>query len=231
MTPRQKRQVTAVWVAMIGVLVALVLLTRGRLPVAENSDASAHLVSKEVVELGQFECESGVLVASDPGYDLETVRRGNGVVLSGCARGLWKCASIVKHFDHGRITIPYTSELRAVHESILSQDSLEWIEEHTAIGVDAGQAGIFDLPRFRDDSIIPRDFQWKAFGGKMASPEEPWYSYCCEITMASQAGVLAGGVVSQAGKGDGAYACSVARNQHREIVGVWIMFVNDRGEG
>ena len=48
---------------------------------------------------------------------------------------------------------------------------------------------------------------------------------------APHCGVLPFGVVSRSGMGDGGYAFSTACDKAGKVVGVWIVFVDDEGQG
>jgi len=63
------------------------------------------------------------------------------------------------------------------------------------VGVDSGQAGVFDLSHYWNDSVAPE-----------VAPEEVWYSMCCAVTLSEcSAGVVPFGAVSSSGYGDGGY--------------------------
>lgn len=138
------------------------------------------LQSKQTMNLGTFEVTGTQLIVSDPGYELEWVKNDSlGIVLSNCQSGTWRAETIIKHFEPSGFRI--TSELRVIHASIQEPHLLKWEKQEGGIGVDSGQAGVFDLNHFRDDSLAPIDIKW-TFHNEPASPEELWYSFCCELT-------------------------------------------------
>ena len=79
-------------------------------------------------------------------------------------------------------------------------------------GVDSGQAGIFDIQKYRiPDADATSD---------SSDTDSDWYLACCNITESGEAGVLDGGVVSRTGIGDGAYGVYKAVNEQDQVVGV-----------
>ena len=79
------------------------------------------------------------------------------------------------------------------------------------IGVDSGQAGIFDYSSYRNDSIvdsIPKmklKEEFTLYGGRMESGDE-WYERICTHTLSEESwGTYDTGVVSSSGIGDGSY--------------------------
>lgn len=184
------------------------------------------LQSKETVDLGTFELTGTQLVVSDPGYELAWVRNDPlGIILTDCLSGTWRAETVIKRFEGAKF--PIILELRVFHSSIQDVQLLSWERQDDGISVDSGQAGVYDLNHFRDDSLVPKDIKWSYEGGP-ASPEELWYSYCCELLLSKKEGsVLPFGVVTISGEGDGCYACSVARDAANKIAGVHMIFVDD----
>lgn len=166
-----------------------------------------------IIQLGNFEVSSGQLVVADPCYewDANTVIMG---LLESVMDGTW-----VSEVE--KVEIPDWGEanakLTAYHISAAEQgEFLEWIKCPFVAGVDSGQAGIFDKPKFRiADAGAPAD-----------STDTAWYYACCDITESGEeAGVLDGGVVSRTGMGDGAYGVYKAVNQLDQVVAVKIVFI------
>lgn len=171
--------------------------------------------TKQTRFLGDFQIESRKVFVSDPCYDLDT----------------W-CTKIVENVKNGtwlaKIEMMQTwgervSKLICYHQSIGYPDSLPFKEVECDIGVDSGQAGIFDLEHFKKDSDVkdlPRDYKEKI------CESEPWYSYCCDRTLSKMAGVIPFGVVSSSGMGDGSYRLEVAKNEG-EVVGMQVTFLEE----
>ena len=173
-------------------------------------------IELERVNLGQFECSSGELVISDPCYD-------EGIWCSGVVdarRGRWLAQ--VEVSDEGswgkRVAL-----LRAMHEDC--RDIMPLDPVGFEVGVDSGQAGVFDKSLFKRASAVPEDF--KHHTGAIC-PDEPWYSYICDHTLREGVGaaVVNGGVVSSSGFGDGGYVCLVAK-QDGDVVALEIRFITE----
>jgi hypothetical protein len=96
-----------------------------------------------------------------------------------------------------------------------------------SIGVDSGQAGIFDAKSYRDDSIVesigaPTDIDFSVPGKK--EPGDLWYDAVTKFTLGGNAwGAYHGGIVSSSGFGDGMYDFKVLKEKSK-IVGITIDF-------
>ncbi|EJW19339.1 hypothetical protein PAV_1c03130 [Paenibacillus alvei DSM 29] len=170
------------------------------------------------ISLGQFEVTTGKLVVSDPCYDLNenTIIMG---VLDNALNGTWDAyVSKTEVQDWGEAC----AKLIACHSSVADKlEAIEWVKGNFIVGVDSGQAGIFDVSKFR----IP---DADAEGNESDNADSDWYFACCDITESNEdAGVLDGGVVSRTGFGDGAYAAYYAVNGQNQIMGVKIIFIKD----
>jgi len=172
-------------------------------------------VRKQTKYLGDFQIESGKVFVSDPCYDLDT----------------W-CAKVVENVKNGtwlaKVETMQTwgervSKLVCYHQSIGYPERLLFEKVEADIGVDSGQAGIFDLNHFKKDSDVdglPRESK------EIIRKEEPWYSYCCDRTLSKMAGVIPFGVVSSSGLGDGSYNLEVAKRGD-EVVGMQVTFLEE----
>jgi hypothetical protein len=114
--------------------------------------------------------------------------------------------------------------LVAVHEDYVSQKK-RWYN-HGEFGVDSGQAGIFDMPSYRNDKIAesittPED----DFTIDRHQDGDEWYIKMCKLTLATENswGSYDRGVVSSSGWGDGSYPLKVQRDKGR-IVGICLDF-------
>lgn len=154
-------------------------------------------------DIGSFEIKSGKVIVSDPCYGRGTWCQGT---LDNVKKGKWN--SKILTVD-GRV-----AALIASHESILNLnyiDSYSGIISSFVVGVDSGQAGIFDLPEFHSDDDDYDD-------------PESWYRRCCELTLKTLAGIIDNsGVVSSSGYGDGGYDCKTL-SKDNEVVGIMIDF-------
>lgn len=166
-----------------------------------------------IIQLGNFEVSSGQLVVADPcnEWDANTVMMG---LVEPALKGTW-----VSEVE--KVEIPDWGEanakLTAYHQSAAKQgEFLEWIKCPFVVGVDSGQAGIFDKHKFRIPDVDTSS----------DSTDTAWYEACCDMTESGEeAGVLGGGVVSRTGIGDGAYGVYKAVNQQGEVVAVKIVFI------
>ena len=170
----------------------------------------------EIKSIGKFEIASGMIRVSDPCYDkdawcADTVPAKNGI---------WQ-ASIVM-FDEGEWgnRVGY---LIAYHKDFpVDQYSHDWQRVDFEIGVDSGQAGIFDDGFFKDDESVKG---LKRLYNKSICEEIPWYSICCDRTLhKGLAGVIPYGAISSSGYGDGRYDYYVRKNAYGDVIAVMIDF-------
>lgn len=184
-------------------------------------------------KLGSFEMASDLMRVSDPCYDKEVWCSGT---IPGCMKGKWETAVVYK--DEGEFGIR-VSMLAARHASTVrsfTPCSKVWADEkyiHYSsnweicdfeVGVDSGQAGLFDDAHYQDIHVFDgapkpkHDF------------EDVWYNHCCDLTLGpKQAGIIPFGVVSSSGYGDGGYTALCHRNSSKQVDCVVIVFLSDRG--
>jgi hypothetical protein len=106
---------------------------------------------------------------------------------------------------------------------------LVWEKHRKEVGVDSGQAGIFDKPSYRNDASVAglpwarKRPPWR-FDPEL--PGELWYVKLSDMTLNRKEhwGLYETGVVSSSGLGDGVYPILVARNPQRKIVGIALDF-------
>jgi hypothetical protein len=121
------------------------------------------------------------------------------------------------------------SRLSVIHKGYVMEceDESNW-EEHSEIGVDSVQAGIFCETSYRNDEIVE----------SITTPEvdfvlpydvgagDKWYGKVCKFTLTEpQWGLYDTGVVTSSGFGDGGYPLDVVRNDDGEIVGMRITYI------
>src|ERR1035437_7204309 len=169
------------------------------------------------IRIGLFKVISGRIVASDPCYEIGTWCQG---VLDGVRKGKWVADVLVDQKTQRIAEI-------IVHHQEWTNLSSSWIEAPFEVGVDSGQAGVFDAQHYRDDSVVMN-------AGRKAKeiicPEEPWYSICCDRTLSSQsAGIIPYGAVCSSRYGDGAYRCYTQKDNNNEIAVVRIVFIVQKG--
>jgi hypothetical protein len=121
------------------------------------------------------------------------------------------------------------SRLSVIHKGYVMEceDESNW-EEHSNIGVDSGQAGIFCETSYRNDEIVESittpevDFVLPYDDGA----GDKWYGKVCKFTLTEpQWGLYDTGVVTSSGFGDGGYPLDVVRNDDGEIVGMRITYI------
>ena len=193
-----------------------------------------------MINLGKFDVVSGRLAVSDPCYDEDVWCRGE---IDNAKNGSWFAFADEKAIERWGEAF---TRLIAVHEDYVDRiasmgEKTEGLAKKTdqlskhccgsltmhraafAVGVDSGQAGIFDASHYRDNSVVPNEGYSHQFEDEEA---DAWYDYCCEITLSdSCAGVLPFGVVSVSGFGDGEYVCDFWKNADGEVVRVEIEFI------
>lgn len=175
---------------------------------------------------------------SDPCYEKGTWCAGS---LENVKKGEWNCflrksdegdwgirnAEIMSvHSDINPDFISYEDEIKKVRtEKLKSIDGSDgkyifWELTNIHVGVDSGQAGIFD------ENIYPNTKEEQGEYGDSTS----FYGKCCDNTLNDiGCGVIEGGFVSRSGYGDGGYNCFVAKKDD-EIVAINIIFIGDDEE-
>lgn len=172
--------------------------------------------------LGYFDIASGEVKVSDPCYDSDIWCNHT---LKNVKNGKWMAVKVSSDEDMWGIRV---AQLYAYVGDEPSEDQFNLVED-AQIGVDSGQAGIFDLPTYRNNDIIDHsDFLSPA---RQAEEGEKWYSACCDITLAKQsAGVLTGGAVSSTGYGDGGYNLYAVVDDKGQITAIKIVYIGDGEE-
>ena len=171
----------------------------------------------ETIDLGNFQMQSDVARVTDPCYEKDTWCAGTvGPILKGDwmanvikkDSGSWgvRCSAIVAHhLDH----------------SYREPSDPDWERQDIDVGVDSGQAGIFDEDYFKDDTSVEGCERGREGG---ICIDEPFYSICCDRTLSDiGAGVIPYGCVSSSGFGDGSYNCSVIKEDDK-VVAIMIDF-------
>jgi hypothetical protein len=152
---------------------------------------------------GEFHLESGKLIVTDPCYQRSTLCQG---VIDQARPGTWMVDVVESR--HGRIAL-----LEVQHKGY--SGPLLWLPCPFEVGVDSGQAGIFDEARYPTGET-----------GQYGDSDS-FYGKACEITLSEDgAGCMEFGAVSQSGFGDGSYTAYVARDRG-EAVGVRVVFVDE----
>lgn len=100
------------------------------------------------------------------------------------------------------------AELYLVHKDYQSAKKLPAFDHLGDIGVDSGQAGVFDAASYRDDAYAAGITSPEVDFGLPGDPIEgdAWYTKMCKFTLAEDGwGTYAAGAVSSSGYGDGLY--------------------------
>ena len=174
----------------------------------------------ETLNLGSMEIVSGAVRVSDPCYDTDTWCSGE---IKNVKNGNWDCKVIRFDEEDWGIRCGYLIVSHRTAYS-LSLDDLRWEEQEITVGVDSGQAGIFDKKYFRDDNNVEN--VKRHVPDNAICTDEPWYSICCDRTLRKEsAGTIPNGCVSSSGFGDGSYTCSIIKDvKEEEVVGIMIDF-------
>lgn len=202
----------------------------------------------DLYPIGDFKIESGSAYLTDPCYKVGTWCMAK---LENVKNGKWR--AYVQIHNEGAWG-NRVSCLMLTHESVpeLSRGDQNAIissrvKIDAEVGVDSGQAGMFDAEHYRKNSSIPEDFNANApriFKSEakevdVDDPDHPsrFYAACCDRTLGPSGkggissdffggGTIPFGAVSSSGYGDGgydAYTCS----KDGEIVAVEIVFISD----
>ena len=163
-----------------------------------------------------FEIKSGVVVCSDPCYEIPTWTQG---IIDNVKNGNW--AHYIIENEDGRV-----STLVVHHSNYDLTDITKLGVDHIgSYGVDSGQFGFFDKVSYRnDDSAVglPKvdwDHQDDEDGYE-------WYKACAKQTLSDESyGLVPNGIVTSSGYGDGVYPVSGAKNSDGEYVAFSVNFL------
>lgn len=171
--------------------------------------------------IGTFEVTSGIIVVSDPCYNMDTWCRGN---IDNVKNGTWKATvEISDEGDWGN----RMAKLIIEHVDHNSDDTRHQEYLDASIGVDSGQCGFYDLPIFQEKNNVPA---YAKLSEHINEEDRKWYSMCCAMTHnrnGSTAGVIPGGVVSSSGFGDGSYNCFIHKDENGQVTGAILIFIEE----
>lgn len=140
---------------------------------------------------------------TDPCYNEETVNQGGGIVVK-VRPGLWGCR-VLRDLESGRVHWLMTHHID--HEYIGISAKTEVLG---SIGVDSGQAGIFDADYYRKNVD---DKQWYSQKPCRATSTERGFDTLDDVA-----------VVSASGWGDGCYVVYGVKDETGTIVNLTIVF-------
>ena len=176
--------------------------------------------------IGEFTVVSGKVYVTDPCY--EKGGRYQALVKN-VKNGKW--FAFIERGDEDRPAI-----LKVVHEDYditraenpFDVPSVLTSPEKVEIGVDSGQAGVFDTKFYRDDSSVV-GLDRKA--NEAICEDEPFYSMCRSRTLSwIGAGTIPYGAVSSSGYGDGCYDAFVFKDAKGKVIDIRIIFIGDDNE-
>lgn len=164
-----------------------------------------------IEHLGTVDFGTKVL-ATDPCYSLGTWCHE---LVDGVLPGEWDGYAIKTCFTFKWGQDARTAILMAHHRNHpVKAWSTCWEHISGNIGVDAGQAGLFDLKRYPKDNH-----------GEYDDPRT-FYGRCSKITLSERAcGAVREGFVSESGFGDGTYDLEVQRDSKGRIVAMAVYFL------
>ena len=160
--------------------------------------------------VGSFNVSCGQIRVSDPCYEKDS---DGGVTVDNVMNGEWTA-----YFDCDRLS-EVVACVYAVHNMYKYAVDAHNLKEIEQIGVDSGQAGIFDKVYYDVNQ-----------GGEYGDLET-FYGKCCKITLDQVCGIVEEcGVVSSSGYGDGSYSVYVGYDKDGLIYCVYIEFVTEEEE-
>ena len=165
-----------------------------------------------------FEVTSGIIVASDPMYEIPTWCQG---IINNVKKGTWLAEAVVanKGIYGNRV-----ASLTVTHLS--AETPLLFEEIDMSGGVDSGQFGFFDKD-FYCNNEVAKDLPQHNFG----TDGHEWYRACCKLTLDKPSwGTLPQGAVSSSGFGDGCYPVYGAKDANDEWVCFRVIFLDDEEE-
>lgn len=180
---------------------------------------------RKYIRIGKFNLTATTMRISDPCYDKTSQYAGT---IENCISGIWNAAYVTSD-DKKDLCV---SMLIAKHESVRSfhvadgihieDDQIyyhnNWHNSGIRIGVDSGQAGIFDDAYYGQSDIF------KTPNPNIFNFADEWYNQCCYITMTKLAGTLPCGAISNSGYGDGRYPVFIHKNTFEKIDSIAIVY-------
>lgn len=166
----------------------------------------------EVKDNGTIRLNSKVMI-SDPCYGLNTWCQG---IVDNVLPGSYDC--FVEYSDEGEWGIRVSAiEVRHICCDEVPRD---FYPEDFEVGVDSGQAGIFDYEYYKKYHTDIKERNHVSDG---------WYDKVCDITLArAQAGIVDNlGLVSSSGYGDGGYTCWTARDNNDKVIAIRVEYITE----
>lgn len=169
------------------------------------------------VTIGRFEQISDKMIVSDPSYEYvpeehepNSCLMKLNIVVDNVLSGQWVMILLIK-----KDIKDSNAELLCIHNSVTDSHSsilqIPW-RKIGGIGVDTGQAGIYDLRNYHNN--LRYDNEWYEMNSNLTNKPTDY------------SGVIPYGAVSSSGFGDGMYPVYVATNENSKIVAVKIVFID-----
>jgi hypothetical protein len=119
------------------------------------------------------------------------------------------------------------SSITIIHEDY-TDGQVDW-DDHSSLGVDSGQCGIFCMTSYRNDElsegITTPDVEFSLGDYRKDEGGDRWYEKMCKFTLDKQQwGLYDTGVVSSSGYGDGQYPMEVMEDDGK-VVGIKITYL------
>ena len=175
--------------------------------------------------IGEFKSPTGHLVISDPCYRLDTWCSGK---IENAVPGTWLAhitSGDVRYWGARVLNIIVQYKDYPDLEGLLEPNDPRWIVLDFDIGVDSGQAGIFDKKHYKDDEVVKPTTHY--YCRDRICEDDPWYSLCCDRTLNRLgAGTIPYGAVASSGYGDGSYVASCIKDAIGSVIAVKIDFIN-----
>jgi hypothetical protein len=118
------------------------------------------------------------------------------------------------------------SSITVIHEDY-TDGQVDW-DDHSSLGVDSGQCGIFCMTSYRNDELsesITTPTLDNPFVIPFREDGDKWYEKICHFTLDKQQwGLYDTGVVSSSGFGDGQYPLEVMEDGDK-VVGIKITYL------
>lgn len=151
------------------------------------------------------------VMVSDPCYGLNTWCQG---VLENVLPGKYNCN--IEYSDEGAWGMR-VSAIEVVHKDY--ERPKEFQAELFEVGVDSGQAGIFDYDYYVKYHTNNKDWP---------HVDDDWYEKVCHLTYDNKfTGNIVDnfGLVSSSGFGDGGYDCWTSKNEDGQIIAIRVEFI------
>lgn len=158
--------------------------------------------------IGTFNITSNALRISDPCYEPNS---SGGVTINNVVNGSW-----LAYYKSNADTITH---LIAIHNLYRFEASVDHFYAFATIGVDSGQAGIFDNLFYETNQ-----------GGEY-DELDTFYGKCCQATLNDAIGIIdSNGVVSCSGYGDGQYDVYIMTNDNHQVIAIMIEFISETNQ-